>query len=76
MTAAGAGLAESLVRHGAELTKLIVTDHALRDRAVDLLAAVEAAASRDVPLDADLVSRAQPLAAELPKEAARDCVTR
>ncbi len=79
VTAAGAGLAESLVRHGAELTKLIVTDHALRDRAVDLLAAVEAAASRDVPLDADLVSRAQTLAAELAERGSpglRDTLTK
>ena len=64
-TAVGVSLAESLVRHGAELVKLVVADHAMRDRAAGLLASVEAAASRDTPLDADLVSRAQALIGEL-----------
>ena len=68
-TPVGAGLAESLARHGAELTKLLVTDRALRDRAVGLLASVEAAVSRDAPLDDDLVSRAQALAGELAEQA-------
>jgi len=45
--------------------KLVVADHAMRDRAAGLLASVEAAASRDTPLDADLVSRAQALIGEL-----------
>lgn len=77
-TAAGTGLAEALVRHGAELVKLLVTDHAVRDRAAGLLAAVEAAARHDTPLDGGLVSRAQALAGELAERSSpelRDTLT-
>ncbi len=64
-TEVGAGLARSLVRHGAELTALLTTHPALRDRAFRLLVAVEAAVSQDAPLEAGLVTDAQALAAEL-----------
>jgi carboxypeptidase T len=64
-TEAGAVLARSLVRHGAELTALLITHPALRDRAFRLLVAVEAAVSQDAPLEAGIVTGAQALAAEL-----------
>jgi murein tripeptide amidase MpaA len=64
-TTAGAGFAASLGRHNAELAELLAADPAMRDRAADLLAAVETAASHDTALDADLVGRAQLLAGEL-----------
>jgi carboxypeptidase T len=68
-TPAGARLAEALVRHGAELTSLLLADDALRDRAVGLLAAAEAAATGDAPLDPELVGRAEDLAGDLAAQA-------
>jgi Zinc carboxypeptidase len=68
-TPAGVHLAEALVRHGAELTRLLLADDALRDRAADLLAATEAAAASDAPLDPELVARAEALARDLAAQA-------
>jgi carboxypeptidase T len=68
-TAAGARLADALVRHGAELTGLLLADEALRDRATDLLVAVEAAATGGAPLDAELVAQAEALAGDLATQA-------
>jgi carboxypeptidase T len=71
-TPAGARLAEALVRHGAELTRLLLADDALRDRAADLLIATEAAATGDAPLDPELIARAEALAGDLAKQASPD----
>jgi carboxypeptidase T len=77
-TPAGVHLAEALVRHGAELTRLLLADDALRDRATDLLAATEVAATGDAPLDPELVARAEALARDLAAQASpelRDTLT-
>lgn len=64
-TGAGAGFAALLRKHSAELAQLLAADHAMRDQAADLLAAVEAAASGNAAIEANLVSRAQQLASQL-----------
>jgi carboxypeptidase T len=68
-TPAGARLAEALVRHGAELTRLLLADGARRDRATELLAATEAAATSGTPLDPELVAPAEALAVDLAAQA-------
>jgi len=64
-TKAGTGLVALLTKHGGELTRLLAADPAMRDRAADLLAAAESAASVGAAFDAELVGRAQQLASDL-----------